>query len=122
MKLELISFKICPFVQRSLIILLEKNIPFDIIYIDINNPPSWFVEISPFGKVPVLRTNGEVLFESAVINEYIDEISPPSLHPQDPLEKAQHRGWIEFGSSLNFDQHDLTGVMTSRNINSMHRV
>jgi glutathione S-transferase len=107
MKIELISFKICPFVQRSVILLLEKDIPYDITYIDINNPPAWFTDISPFAKVPVLRINDTVLFESAVINEYLDEVTPPSLHPQDPLEKAQHRGWIEYGSSLNFEQHDL---------------
>ncbi len=90
-----------------MITLLEKGISFDITYIDINDPPAWFSEISPFGKVPVLRTNGSVLFESAVINEYLDEITPPSMHPQDPLQKALHRGWIEYASSLIFAQHDL---------------
>ena len=107
MKIELISVKICPFVQRSLILLLEKDIPYDITYIDISKPPEWFTDISPFSKVPVLRVNDTVLFESAVINEYLDEITPPSLHPQDPLEKAQNRAWIEYGSALNFEQHDL---------------
>ena len=107
MKLELISFKICPFVQRSMITLLVKNISFEITYIDINNPPAWFLEISPFGKVPVLRTDDSILFESSVINEYLDEITPPSMHPKDPLQKAKNRAWIEYGSSLNFAQHDL---------------
>jgi glutathione S-transferase len=50
--------------------------------------------------VPVLQVGEEVLFESAVINEYIDEITPPSLHPVDPLIKAKNRAWIEFGSEL----------------------
>ena len=107
MKLELISFKICPFVQRSMITLLVKDIPFEITYIDIKDPPAWFLQISPFGKVPVLRTDDSVLFESSVINEYLDEITPPSMHPNDPLQKAKNRAWIEFGSSLNFAQHDL---------------
>ena len=107
MTLELISFKICPFVQRSVIILLEKQIEFDITYIDIKSPPEWFLKISPFGKVPVLRAEGTVLFESAVINEYLDETHPPSLHPADPLRRAHNRAWIEFGSVLNFAQHDL---------------
>lgn len=103
MKPELISFKLCPFVQRSVIILLEKGIDYDITYIDIKNPPEWFLDISPFGKVPVLRCGETVLFESAVINEYLDETHPPSLHPGEPLKRAQNRACIEFGSNLNLD-------------------
>ena len=110
MKPELISFKLCPFVQRSVIILLEKGIDFDITYIDLKQPPDWFLAISPFGKVPVLRCGDIVLFESAVINEYIDETHPPDLHPVDPLLRAQNRAWIEFGSGLNMDIH---GVMVA---------
>ena len=104
MKLELVSFVLCPFVQRAVIVLKEKAVPFEITYIDLENPPDWFAEISPFGKVPLLRIDGTVLFESAIINEYLDEVYPPALHPDDPLERARHRGWIEFGSSLLFDQ------------------
>ena len=99
-KLELISFPICPFVQRSVIMLGHKGVDFALTHIDLANKPEWFTEISPFGKVPVLRTNGAVLFESTVINEYLDEISPPSLHPRDPLVKAQNRAWIEYASEL----------------------
>ncbi|MDE0154553.1 MAG: glutathione S-transferase family protein [Gammaproteobacteria bacterium] len=100
MDIELISFDLCPFVQRSVITLLEKNIPFKRTNIDLANKPDWFLQISPLGKVPVLRINGNILFESAVINEYLDEITPPSMHPGDPLEKAANRAWIEFGSEL----------------------
>ncbi len=105
MGLELVSFAICPFVQRAVITLKEKRVDFDIIYIDLENPPDWFIEISPFGKVPLLKIGHEVLFESAIINEYLDEVYPPVLHPGDPLQRAKHRGWIEFGSNLLFDQH-----------------
>lgn len=100
MKLELVSFKLCPFVQRSVITLLEKGHDFQITYINLDDPPQWFKDISPLGKVPVLQVGEEVLFESAVINEYVDEITPPSLHPQNPLIKAKNRAWIEFGSEL----------------------
>jgi glutathione S-transferase len=100
MKLELVSFKLCPFVQRSVITLLEKGHDFQIAYINLDDPPQWFKDVSPLGKVPVLQVGEEVLFESAVINEYIDEITPPSLHPQNPLMKAKNRAWIEFGSEL----------------------
>lgn len=97
-KLELISFKLCPFVQRAVIILKNKNVDFDITYIDINNPPEWFKEVSPLGQVPVLKVDDEVLFESSVIQEYLDEITPPSLHPEDVLKKAQNRAWMSYAS------------------------
>ena len=99
-KPKLISFKVCPFVQRSVILLKEKSVDYDIEYIDVYNPPEWFLEISPTGKVPVMQVEGTVLFESAVINEYIDEVYPPQIHPVDPLEKAKNRAWMEYTSPL----------------------
>jgi len=109
MELELISFKICPFVQRSVITLRHKQVPFNITYIDLSAPPPWFHDISPFGKVPVLRVDGEhVIFESAVIDEFLDEITPGRLLPDDPLRRAMDRSWIEFGSAAILD---LSGVM-----------
>lgn len=107
MKPQLISFKLCPFVQRSVITLLEKGIDFDITYIDLKNPPDWFLEISPFGKVPVLKIGDTVLFESQVINEYLDEVNPPPLQPADPLLRAIDRMWIAYGSNLNFEIHAI---------------
>lgn len=99
-KLELISHHLCPYVQRAVITLLEKDIPHQRTYIDLSNKPDWFNQISPLGKVPLLKVGDDILFESAVICEYLDEITPGSLHPADPLKKAKHRAWIEFGSSL----------------------
>lgn len=99
-KFHLVSHDLCPYVQRAVIVLLEKEIPHDRTYIDLANKPDWFRQISPLGKVPLLKVGDEVLFESAIICEYLDEIAPPSLHPSDPLEKAKHRAWIEFGSSI----------------------
>jgi len=98
--LELISFNLCPFVQRAVIVLLEKKSEFTTTYIDLKNKPDWFLKISPMGKVPVLKVGNEVLFESAAIVEYLDETCPPALHPSEPLLRAQHRAWIEFSSEL----------------------
>jgi glutathione S-transferase len=106
-KPHLVSFKLCPFVQRSVIVLEEKRVDYDISYIDLKSPPDWFKAISPFGKVPVLQVGDTVLFESAVIMEYLDEVNPPSLHPADPLRKAHNRAWIEFSSSLFFCQYNM---------------
>lgn len=114
--IELVSFKLCPFVQRSIITLKYKNIDFEVTYINLEQPPEWFAEISPLGQVPVLKTAGEVLFESAVINEYLDEITPPSLHPSSSLEKAKHRAWIEFGSSLLFQQFNFYTATTKEQL------
>ncbi len=100
MSLHLISFKICPFVQRSVITLKHKNIDFEITYIDLADPPDWFLDISPLQKVPVLEVDGEVLFESAVINEYIDDITGGELQPADALARAKNRAWIEFASNM----------------------
>jgi glutathione S-transferase len=99
-KLELISHHLCPYVQRAVITLIEKEIPHDRTYIDLANKPDWFLKISPLGKVPLLKVENDILFESAVICEYLDEITPDSLHPADPLSKAKHRGWIEYGSGI----------------------
>lgn len=100
MKLHLISFKTCPFVQRAVITLGQKNVDYDITYIDLADPPEWFLELSPLGKVPVLKVDDEVLFESAVINEYLDEITGGELQPKDPLQRAKNRAWIEFASNM----------------------
>ena len=98
MDLELISTKRCPFVQRSVITLKHKGIDHRMTFVDSDDPPEWFRDVSPLGKVPVLRVDGEtVIFESAVINEFLDDITPGQLHPEDPLLRALNKSWIEFG-------------------------
>lgn len=97
---KLISFTTCPYVQRAMIVLNEKNISFDIEYIDLSAPPPWFYDVSPLEKVPVLLVNEKPLFESMVICDYIDEISPKTLYPSDAFEKAQNRSWLEFGNGI----------------------
>ncbi len=103
----LTSFKICPFVQRSVITMLRKKVDYDIQYIDLAHKPDWFLKISPFGKVPVMQVGDDVIFESAVINEYLDETNLPALHPSDPILRAQNRAWIEFGSDLIMTQFSM---------------
>jgi glutathione S-transferase len=102
--LTLVSHHLCPYVQRAAISLTEKKVDFERVYVDLANKPEWFKALSPLGKVPLLRVaNGRgeaVVFESAVILEYLEETQPDPLHPQDPLEPARHRSWIEFGSSI----------------------
>jgi glutathione S-transferase len=98
---QLVSFNLCPYVQRSHIVLIEKNVPYKILYIDLRNKPEWFLTMSPTGKVPVVQTpEGVNLFESAVINEYLDEVHEPHLLPTEPLAKAQDRMWRDFMADL----------------------
>ncbi|MCO4771108.1 MAG: glutathione S-transferase family protein [Deltaproteobacteria bacterium] len=99
-KPHLVSFDLCPFVQRSTITLQEKGVEYDIRYVDLANKPDWFLAMNPLGKVPVLKVGETVVFESAVINEYLDEVYGPQLHPADPLQKAMHRSWIEVTEQL----------------------
>ena len=102
--LRLISHKLCPFVQRAVIVAKEKEVPFERVDIDLSNKPDWFLEISPTGKVPVLEVTDidgstHVLFESAVIAEYLDEIAGQPLLPREPLAKARQRAWVEVASA-----------------------
>ena len=93
---RLVSFKSCPWVQRVAIVLREKAIDFEFQHIEADNRPDWFRPISPHNKVPVLRIDdATALFESGAICEYLDEIHAPRLHPDDPIERALNRAWIE---------------------------
>lgn len=55
-KLTLISYETCPFVMRAAAVLHQKNVPFDVQFIDVKNKPEWFLKMSPLGKVPLLKT------------------------------------------------------------------
>jgi glutathione S-transferase len=97
--LKLVSFELCPYVERSRIVLLEKGVPHDVEFIDLANKPAWFLAISPMGRVPVLLVDGRPIFESMVINELIEELHPrPSLLPGSPIDRAEARAWIVFAN------------------------
>lgn len=82
-------------------VLNEKGVDYDVTYIDLRNKPDWFLEISPTGKVPVLQTDDDtVLFESAVIMEFLDESHAPHYMPDSPLGRAYNRMWYEFVAGL----------------------
>ncbi|MCR6498841.1 glutathione S-transferase family protein [Shinella sp. CPCC 101442] len=116
-RLILVSHHLCPYVQRAAIALAEKGVPFERRTIDLAAKPDWFLALSPLGKVPLLlvrQPDGSevVLFESAVICEYLEDTETETpLHPADPLQRARHRGWIEFGSSI---LGDLWGFETAK--------
>jgi len=97
---QIFSANACPYAQRSRLTLLEKGVPFEVTEIDLRNKPDWFAEVSPYGKVPVLKHGEHRVWESAVVNEYLDEVFPePPLMPEDPAERAIARIWIDFANT-----------------------
>ncbi len=115
-KLTLISHHLCPFVQRAAIALLEKDLPFERRNIDLGNKPNWFLKLSPLGKVPLLLVDDEtVLFESAAIAEYINDLTGDGLLASDALSRSRQRAWIEFASTT---IGDIGKLYTARDIDT----
>lgn len=82
-----------------------KDVEFEVTFVNLRDKPDWFLKISPHGKVPVLKVDEEILFESNAIAEFLDETVPPRLHPEDPILRARNRAWTDyvptFSSALN---------------------
>lgn len=115
--LRLISHKLCPYVQRAVIVATEHGIAFERVDIDLADKPDWFLRLSPTGKVPLLEVTEadgsvHILFESAVIAEYLDEISGRPLLPADPLVRARQRAFVELASATLGDIARLYGAPT----------
>ena len=99
-KLELVTAEVCPFAQRNHMTLLEKNLEFELREVDLENKPSWFETISPYSKVPVLCHGNIQVYESTIINEYLEESFPERrLLPDDPSKRANARIWIDFDNT-----------------------
>jgi glutathione S-transferase len=116
--LTLVSHHLCPYVQRVAIALIEKAVTFERVYIDLAAKPAWFLAQSPLGKTPVLNVDGDTLFESAAICEYLEDALPHPLHPEAPLERARHRAWMELGSAV---LGDIWQLETAQDATGMER-
>ncbi len=82
----------CPFSQRCRLVLFEKGMDFEIRDVDLFNKPEDISTMNPYGQVPILVERDLILYESNIINEYIDERFPhPQLMPADPLQRARAR-------------------------------
>lgn len=99
--IKLYDFKSSPNCQRVKIVLAEKNLTYEIVPIDLRKQEQKtpeYLKLNPYGKVPVLTDDGTVLYESCIINEYLDEkYSTPRLMPTDPATRAKARILIDFG-------------------------
>jgi RNA polymerase-associated protein len=90
--MTLYSGTTCPFSQRCRIVLYEKGMDFQIIDVDLFNKPEDLAVMNPYNRVPVLVERDLILYESNIINEYIDDRFPhPQLMPADPVMRARAR-------------------------------
>jgi glutathione S-transferase len=97
--IKIVSFKICPFVQRVTAALAVKNIPFELEYISLKDKPQWFLDISPNGQVPIMVTeSGTTLFESDAIIEYIEDEYGALEKGVTNEQRALDRAWSYLGS------------------------
>ena len=84
-------------------VLHEKRLDFEVHEVDLSNKSEEFLSVSPYGKVPVLSVNGNSLYESNVINEYLDEVyDSPKLMPENPEQRALVRSWMAFADDYFF--------------------
>lgn len=99
--LKLYDFKSSPNCQRVKVVLAEKNLPYEIVPIDLRKQEQKtpeYLKLNPYGKVPVLTDDTTVLYESLVINEYLEEKYPnPPLMPKDLGSKAKARILVDYG-------------------------
>lgn len=99
--IKLYDFKSSPNCQRVKVVLAEKNLPYEIILVDLRKQEQKtpeFLKLNPYGKVPVLLDDGTALYESCIINEYLDEKYPnPPLMPADPGRRAKARILTDYG-------------------------
>ena len=90
--MTLYSVTTCPFSQRCRIVLYEKGMDFQIVDVDLFNKPEDLAVMNPYNQVPVLVERDLILYESNIINEYIDDRFPhPQLMPADPVMRARAR-------------------------------
>jgi len=101
MMLKLYDFKSSPNCQRVKVVLAEKNLSYEIVPVDLRKQEQKkpeYLKLNPYGKVPVLTDDSTVLYESLIINEYLNEKYPdPPLMPKDPGGKAKARILIDYG-------------------------
>ena len=89
--------------DRVKIVLYEKGLSYETVRLDLKkmdqNKPE-HLKLNPYGKVPVIDDDGRILFESCIINEYLDEQYPnPPLMPKDPYLRGRGRIVVDYALS-----------------------
>lgn len=93
--IKLYDYPDCPFCQKVRVVLAEKDLEFEIKPVDLRKGEQKapeFLKLNPYGKVPVLIDDDIVIYDSTVIDEYLDEEYPnPPLMPEDSAGRARVR-------------------------------
>ena len=101
----------CPFSQRCRFVLFEKGMDFEVRDVDLFQKPADIMMMNPYGQLPILVDRDLILYESNIINEYIDERFPhPQLMPADPVMRARVRLML-----LTFERELFVHVQTLEN-------
>src|SRR5690348_16449226 len=109
--MQLYSGTTCPFSHRCRFVLYEKGMDFQVIDVDLYNKPEDIAVMNPYNRLPVLVERDLILYESSIINEYIDERFPhPQLMPADPVMRARTRLFL-----YNFKKELFVHVSTLEN-------
>src|SRR5437870_4776213 len=98
--IALYDYPDCPFAQKVRVVLAEKDLEFDTVVIDLRKGEQRaadFLKLNPYGKVPVLIDDDVVVYDSTIINEYLDDEYPnPPLMPEDSAGRARVRQFEDF--------------------------
>ncbi|XP_011696825.1 PREDICTED: pyrimidodiazepine synthase-like [Wasmannia auropunctata] len=96
-KIRLYSMRFCPYAQRIHLVLDAKQIPYDVVNVNLTTKPDWLIEKSPLNKVPCIELeDGETLYESLIIADYLDDAyTQNKLYPSNPLAKAKDKLLID---------------------------
>ena len=93
--LKLYDYPDCPFCQKVRVVLAEKDLEYEKIFVDLRKQEQKlpdFLKLNPYGKVPVLTDEDEVVYDSTIINEYLEDEYPlPRLMPEDSGGRARVR-------------------------------
>jgi glutathione S-transferase len=99
-----------PNCQRTRVVLYEKNIAYETIPVDLvkkEQKRPEFLKMNPYGKVPVLVDGDTILYESCIINEYLEEKYPtPALLPDDPGKRAKIRIGVDYGVNGTYGSYE----------------
>ncbi|KAK3790456.1 hypothetical protein RRG08_015925 [Elysia crispata] len=100
--LRLYSMRFCPFAHRTRLVLSHKNIPHEVVNINLQNKPQWFLDLNPLGQVPVLQIDDKIIADSTATSEWLDDVYPEKrLQPADPYRRALDRVLLEYISKMN---------------------